>query len=125
MRVVIDILKRTDPAYMQNWRNRNRRKLLLKGARDRSRWRNIDLSIELEDIPEIPDVCPILEITLKVHVGEPGWHDDSPSLDRIVNSKGYIKGNVRIISNRANRLKADASIEELRKVYEDAVKCTS
>jgi len=37
----------------------------------------------------------------------------SPTLDRIDSTKGYIKGNVWVVSWRANRIKCDASIEEL------------
>jgi hypothetical protein len=38
---------------------------------------------------------------------------ESPTLDRIDNSKGYIVGNVWVISMRANRLKSDATVDEL------------
>jgi hypothetical protein len=37
----------------------------------------------------------------------------SPSLDRIDNNKGYIKGNVEVISWKANIMKSNASPEEL------------
>jgi len=39
--------------------------------------------------------------------------DAAPSIDRVDNSKGYVPGNVRIISWRANRLKNDATVEEM------------
>ena len=38
---------------------------------------------------------------------------NSPSIDRIDSNKGYIKGNVRIISLRANMMKNDANLQEL------------
>lgn len=43
---------------------------------------------------------------------------NSPSLDRIDPLKGYVKGNVWIISYRANTIKNDASHEELKLVTE-------
>ena len=46
--------------------------------------------------------------------------DSSPSLDRINPKYWYIKWNIRIISNRANRIKSDASIEEIRLILKDA-----
>jgi hypothetical protein len=42
-----------------------------------------------------------------------------PSLDRIDNNKGHVKGNVRMISYRANVLKSDATVEELTLVLAD------
>lgn len=118
MNVVIDINKRKE--YLKNWRNRSRRYLMLKGAQDRARRKQIIFDLKLEDIPSIPEVCPILKIPLKVNVGVSRWNDNSPSLDRIINSKGYVKDNIRIISNRANRLRMDASMEELEKIVLDA-----
>lgn len=41
---------------------------------------------------------------------------NSPSLDRIDPERGYVKGNVWIISHRANRIKNDATHEELKLV---------
>ena len=42
----------------------------------------------------------------------------SPSLDRIVPDRGYVPGNVRVVSDRANRLKGDRNLEELRRLAE-------
>ena len=62
----------------------------------------------------IPEVCPILGITLKVHTGQPGAFKDSPSLDRIDNDQGYTPENIQVISQLANNLKGAASIEQLQ-----------
>ncbi|MDA7477173.1 hypothetical protein N8992_05430 [Candidatus Pelagibacter ubique] len=40
----------------------------------------------------------------------------SPSLDRIVPKKGYIPGNLVIVSDIVNRLKSDASLEDMEKI---------
>ena len=45
-----------------------------------------------------------------------GERSNSPSLDRIDNSKSYVKGNVKVISYKANILKGNGSIEELSAV---------
>ena len=39
---------------------------------------------------------------------------DSYSLDKIIPELGYVKGNVWIISNKANAIKSNASLEELK-----------
>ena len=54
-----------------------------------------------------------------------GDADYSPSFDRIYPKKGYIKGNIVIVSNKANRIKTDATVDEIRKVadfYEKLLK---
>lgn len=58
-----------------------------------------------------PTKCPVFHETL-VH-GEGEAHDYSPSVDRIVPSKGYVPGNLQIISMLANMMKQDASDKEL------------
>lgn len=56
----------------------------------------------------------MLNIKLNNHAGEQLLQDNSPSLDIIIPSKGYVKGNVWVISNRANRAKSNLSLEELK-----------
>jgi hypothetical protein len=65
----------------------------------------------------VPEYCPVLGVRLQRGVGKPCYA--SPSLDRIVPAKGYVRGNVRVISYRANALKRDATLEELRLVLAD------
>jgi hypothetical protein len=61
----------------------------------------------------IPIVCPILGIPIiKEVTNKLGPKTTSPSIDRIDNSKGYIKGNVQVISNKANVMKGNSTPEE-------------
>jgi hypothetical protein len=75
-------------------------------------YEGIPFDLELEDF-EIPKRCPVLGIPLVVNRQRGRRPDGIPSVDRIDPTKGYVKGNVKIISERANRLKQDASLEEL------------
>lgn len=63
----------------------------------------------------LPQYCPVFGIKLNYqgNKGQKGFVDDSPSIDKIDPKKGYVKGNVQIISWRANRIKSDATIQEL------------
>lgn len=63
-----------------------------------------------EDI-EIPLRCPVLGLPLAISDGRPSAN--SPSLDRIYPERGYVRGNVLVVSMRANELKRDATIQEL------------
>ena len=82
-------------------------------AKARAKERGVDFSITPEDIV-IPDNCPILNIPLYCTTGKSGAFRNSPSLDRIDPTKGYISGNVWVISQRANSMKSNASPEELK-----------
>jgi len=115
LKLVID---RKHPDYLKLWRERSQKYTMFSGAKCRAKRKGIEFSIKLEDL-EFPEVCPILGIPLKKNLGS-GFHADSASLDRIDPKKGYTKDNIRIISNRANLLKSDATVEELEKILLDA-----
>jgi hypothetical protein len=87
----------------------------LTALRGKSKKRNIPFDLEVSDVV-IPEVCPVFGTKLKMNLG--GAQDDSPSFDRINPVLGYVKGNVRVISNKANRIKSNATPEEIRMVYE-------
>jgi hypothetical protein len=85
--------------------------------------------LKLEDIPDIPEFCPIFPwIRLVYQVGHTRGNKDksmqwgSPSIDRINNFKGYVRRNVRIISFRANWLKGSASNRELIALGKDGLR---
>ena len=64
-------------------------------------------------------MCPVLGIPLVI--GEGACSDNSPSIDRIIPELGYVKGNIKVISRRANRIKNDATPDELFKVWQYAL----
>jgi hypothetical protein len=96
------------------YRRANPARHMLNRARMRSRLKGFEFNITIEDVV-IPEFCPVLGLKLLIGDYRPR-HPQLASLDRIDNSKGYVKGNVRVISNRANELKRDASLEEIRAI---------
>ena len=66
--------------------------------------------------PQLPDVCPALGIPLDYVNGSNQHRENSPSIDRIDSTVGYVIGNVQILSFRANRIKSDSTPEELMKL---------
>ena len=96
--------------YQYNCSLRGPEAYMLIHARARAKRNGIEFNIEKSDIV-IPEFCPYLGVKIK-GVLEKDFKR-SPSLDRIDPEKGYIKGNVQVISNRANTMKSNASVEEL------------
>lgn len=90
--------------HEKNYRLKYPEKKMLHASKSSAKRRGLEFNLTLDDIV-IPDVCPVLGIPM-----------DSPSIDRFDNNKGYTKDNVRIISLRANRLKNNATVEELEKI---------
>jgi len=86
--------------------------------RSKCKAKGIPFDLDVTDIIP-PDVCPVLGIKLVLHNKGSGYHSDSAPVDRIDPTKGYTKGNVRVISARANLLKNDATSDELRLVLKD------
>lgn len=95
---------------------KNPKRSLLRSARNRATRLGLEFDINEEDF-EIPDTCPVLGIAIKRSTGGQGCvKAESPSIDRIVPSLGYVKGNISIISHRANLLKNNATPEEISKL---------
>jgi hypothetical protein len=87
---------------------------MLGAAKYRAKRRGIPFRLAESDI-KVPDRCPVLGLKLEMSYGRAA--DNSPSLDRLVPEKGYVKGNVVVVSNRANSIRGDATVKELRRVY--------
>lgn len=83
---------------------------MLTAAKTRAKQQGLPFDITLEDIV-IPDTCPVLGIPLEI--GNSRLLDGSPTLDKFIPELGYVPGNINVISNKANRMKTDASADEV------------
>lgn len=101
------------------FQHENHERYLWRKAKQRAVKCNLEFNIEVSDI-KIPEYCPILEI--RMFKGKAGDYQNSPSVDRIDSSKGYIKGNIAIISTKANTMKSSASLELLEKFSKNILK---
>ena len=112
------------PAYMNEIARKSHLKarkerpssFLLYCVKSRSQKKGLPFNLTMDDIV-IPEVCPILGIPLQFTTTGQAT-DNSPSIDRVIPGLGYVKGNVRIISKRANTIKNFGTIEEHQKVIE-------
>ena len=86
-------------------------KHMLHRAKARAKREGLPFNLEHQDI-EVPDVCPVLSIPLVIGEGS-GGEDGSPSLDKFIPMLGYVKGNVSVISWRANSLKRNGTLAEM------------
>ena len=109
--------KERQKQYLKEWDLKRRIErpeyVLWKSAKRRARAKELDFNIEPTDVI-IPAFCPLLNIPIIHKIGKGSADDNSPSLDRIDNRFGYIKGNILVVSWRANFLKSDAALSELQ-----------
>ena len=83
---------------------------MLRRAKARAAKEGFDFNLEAADISPLPAICPVLGYQLRISVTAQDTH--AYSLDRIDNTKGYVRGNVAVMSYKANRLKNDGTAEE-------------
>jgi len=95
----------------KNYRATDPVRYLYNQAKYRAKKQGLEFSIEREDL-EIPTHCPVFGIPLFFTEGRRS--NNSFSLDRKDNKLGYVKGNVRVISWRANQYKGDLTVQEVR-----------
>ena len=94
----------------KRWIGKNLEKYLLIHAKHRAKQKNLLFDLSVEDI-KIPEKCPLLNVTLCR--GNIKNNDFAPSIDRIDHKKGYVKGNVWIISKLSNSVKHTATPEQI------------
>jgi len=89
------------------WSNVSLQKRIFHRIKSRATRKGLEFNLELSDI-KLPEKCPVYNHAFIYNDTE--W---TYSVDRIDNSKGYTRENIQIISNKANRLKNNATIEEI------------
>lgn len=85
-------------------------------SKNRAKRFGVPFNLKLSDVI-IPEFCPVF-VNVKLNRSNKRTAFDSPSLDRVIPELGYVKGNVRVISYRANTMKQDASLEEIKRLAE-------
>lgn len=104
----------TEAAFQ--YRKKNAQRYLVVHAKARANKLGVPFDLKEGDLV-FPEFCPVLGIKLEFGRGKRGCRNHaSPSMDRLIPEKGYTKENVRIISNRANYIKANATAAEHRAV---------
>ena len=85
---------------------------IFNAAKHRAKKSGLEFTICLNDLV-VPDLCPILMTPLT----RDGSRWNSPSIDRVDNSKGYTPDNVRIISTFANTRKGSLTLDQIERLY--------
>jgi hypothetical protein len=93
-------------------------KTLISRLKSNAKRRGIEFNLSTSDIDEIgiPITCPVLNIPIYFNNGK--VRDNSISFDRIDSTKGYTVDNVIVVSHRVNKLKSNASLEEMRSMVD-------
>lgn len=99
-----------NPKYTQKYKEINTVSYLYKMAKTRAKKKGLEFNIEKSDVI-IPEMCPYFKVLLTTNsIGNNPWF---PSIDRIDSTRGYIKGNIQVMSTLANRMKWNATPKQL------------
>lgn len=96
------------------WYYQSLQRRLFDNAKHRANTKGIPFDITIDDIV-VPDVCPVFGVPF---VWGDGINDYSPSLDKVIPKLGYVKGNIQVICTLANRIKSNATAEQVEKVLQ-------
>jgi hypothetical protein len=102
---------RRERRNQREWRVKNHNHKMWSASKARAARRGVEFTIAPEDIV-VPTHCPIFGVELRVGRGPNNSIACCPTLDRIDPSRGYVRGNVWVISHRANAIKNDGTPEE-------------
>lgn len=88
-------------------------KTRLSQCKYRAEKKNIPFDITVDDLLDVyEENCPYLGIRLTIS-GNSRNEPSALSIDKIIPELGYVKGNIKIISYKANMMKSDADLNSL------------
>jgi len=99
----------------RDWARKNPERNLCWSAKSRAKRLGIPFDLTPEDI-FIPDFCPVFGIKMQRSEKSVGHYLESPTLDRIVPELGYVRGNIAVISGKANLIKNFGTAEEHERI---------
>ena len=97
--------------YQRKRRESNPEHTLYRHAKERAIKKGLPFTLRKEDIV-VPKKCFYLGIKLSVGIGK--LSDNSPTIDRIIPSRGYVLDNIIVVSYKANRMKSNSSYDEFK-----------
>jgi hypothetical protein len=106
----------------QRWAEKNPKRYwavsVCGGAKERAKKLGVPFNLNKDYVYALtPDVCPVFGTPFVFRgSGVGGMSMSSATLDRLAPAKGYVRGNVAVVSMKANAIKSNASAEEIRKV---------
>jgi hypothetical protein len=106
----------------ERWKQKDPLRYLLSAAKSRAKKKGLVFDLSSEDLHPLPTHCPVFGIELvygakhAAGIDARGGLPNSASLDRKDPGVGYVKGNVRVMSWRANSLLKDATLDELEQL---------
>lgn len=89
---------------------------ILKASKQSAKKKGLEHSIMVADLLPLPEFCPVFGFKLDYNLSKFG--ETSPSIDRINNEKGYVKGNIVIVSWKANALKKNGTIQDFQRLID-------
>jgi hypothetical protein len=102
------------PYYPSDLKARQPKPRLLAAAREKARKQGVPFSLTENDV-SIPELCPALGFAL-YSIGKPGGGGNTPTLVLADPQRGFVPGNVAVVSAVAARLMSNATPEELARI---------
>ena len=97
-----------------SYKTKDKQLHLLNAIKNRAKAQNIPFNLEYDDLTP-PKFCPVFNVEIgRIEPHSKASKRFSISVDRIIPEKGYVKDNIQIISQLANVMKHDATINELK-----------